>query len=314
MSLIGYKTQFQEISGIKYAYHLIENTGPTILLLHGYPDTSYSFRHLVPVLVKHGYQIVTVDNAGFGLTVAPSEMHCFTLKTAADNAVLLLNSLRIRQFYVLGHDWGSKIAQNVLWRYPKQVLGCICVSVPFQSPMREQKTLEQVAKDVPSLGYQLFLASGIGSKDRTDASLDNYLKMVLTKGGSKKLFDLKTKPPPIDETLVSRQEFDICVKALEKTLDQTRFWYASHEHNCINDMEFLKQHPKLHIKHHCLFIGGSNDPALPPSMWQRQHRLFEEGKLQQVSLPAGHWILWEKPQECAQLILEYLSISNKAKL
>ena len=82
--------------------------GETVVLLHGIPQTSYEWRHIIPDLAKH-YQVIAPDLRGLGLTSKPG--FGYDKKTMAEDIWELLHDhLGLDTFYAVGHDWGGPVA------------------------------------------------------------------------------------------------------------------------------------------------------------------------------------------------------------
>lgn len=163
MSNPAYKTHFLQIGNIKYAHHYehpdqghvdcpndcrpdgmrtTENTAvnactdncngghsQTIVLIHGYPDTSYTFRHLMPHLLACGYTVIAPDSAGFGNTVADNVESNYSVKQNAVLVAKLCEAYSIKRVVLVGHDFGSVVAQSVLHWFPDLVTAICCISV-----------------------------------------------------------------------------------------------------------------------------------------------------------------------------------------
>lgn len=95
-------------------------TKATILLVHGFPQTSYQFRHALPLLAAEGYRCIAPDYRGAGGS-SKSEMD-FSKATMADDIIQLLESLHITEpIHLVGHDIGGMIAFLLAHRYPNLV-------------------------------------------------------------------------------------------------------------------------------------------------------------------------------------------------
>src|SRR3954464_4045819 len=84
--------------------------GPVVLLVHGFPESWYSWRHQLPALAAAGYRAVAIDVRGYGRSSKPAEIDEYRLvRLVADN-VGVLDALGEQSAVVVGHDWGSPIA------------------------------------------------------------------------------------------------------------------------------------------------------------------------------------------------------------
>ena len=315
MSNPVYPTHYFKDDKLELAYHYENSKSKQLIVLcHGYPDTSYTWRHLMPILLKQGYAVLCADQAGYGKTNSPDGIEYYSLKFAASNLVRLLDHLGIGSAIWIGHDFGSPIVQNVYLYYPQYVRGLVALSVPFQAPKRLPfRTLEQVCEQLPNLSYQLFLAQSTSYKVIESIGIDVYLMQLYQAG--KSTFDL-SREASLDTRLISPQEFKLYCDLFTKTsFKGPNQWYSAHEINYMNEVEWMRGKPPPQIRVPALFIGGELDAALPPSMWTRQERLFSASRLLTAkSLVAGHWLLWEQPRQVESILLDWLSslaLNNK---
>lgn len=112
--------------------HLVEQgAGPLVLLVHGFPESWYSWRHQLPALAAAGFRAVAVDVRGYGRSAKPREPEAYRmLRLVADN-VAVVHALGERTATVVGHDWGSPIAANTALLRPDVFTAVGLLSVPY---------------------------------------------------------------------------------------------------------------------------------------------------------------------------------------
>jgi pimeloyl-ACP methyl ester carboxylesterase len=108
-----------------------EGAGPLVLLLHGFPESWYSWRHQLPALAAAGFRVVAPDQRGYGGTDAPQAIEDYDILHLADDAVGLLDSLGERQAVVVGHDWGAPVAWHCALLHPERFRAVAALSVPY---------------------------------------------------------------------------------------------------------------------------------------------------------------------------------------
>lgn len=94
--------------GTKYAYIHIpaaDSKKPTFLLLHGFPSTSYDWRHVVPLLEELGCGIIAPDLLGYGDSDKPVDIEAYSLKRMANQIIDLVIGEGLEQVIGVGHDW-----------------------------------------------------------------------------------------------------------------------------------------------------------------------------------------------------------------
>ncbi|TXG63396.1 hypothetical protein EZV62_010390 [Acer yangbiense] len=106
-------------------------TGPVVLLLHGFPELWYSWRHQLIYLSSRGYRTIAPDLRGYGDTDAPPSVTSYTAFHIVGDLVGLLDKLGIEQVFLVGHDWGAMVAWYFCMFRPVRVKTLVNLSVPF---------------------------------------------------------------------------------------------------------------------------------------------------------------------------------------
>lgn len=89
---------------------LEQGEGPLVLLCHGWPELSYSWRHQIPAIAAAGFHVVAPDMRGFGRTSAPAEIDAYSIFDTVGDMVALVAALGEKQAIIVGHDWGAPVA------------------------------------------------------------------------------------------------------------------------------------------------------------------------------------------------------------
>ncbi|WP_348717188.1 alpha/beta hydrolase [Tenacibaculum sp. 190130A14a] len=92
----------------------------TMVILHGYPTSSYDYYKVLPELIKH-YRVIIHDHLGFGFSDKPLN-YSYSLIEQADVALLLWKQLGLKNITLLAHDYGTSVATEIIARHHKQLL------------------------------------------------------------------------------------------------------------------------------------------------------------------------------------------------
>jgi pimeloyl-ACP methyl ester carboxylesterase len=106
-----------------------EGDGPTVLLVHGFPDSSWLWRHQVPVLTAAGFRVIAPDLRGFGESDRPEAVEAYGLAHSVADLVAVLDALGIERARVVGHDWGAVVAWLLAATAPERVERLVAMSV-----------------------------------------------------------------------------------------------------------------------------------------------------------------------------------------
>ena len=105
-------------------------SGKPVVLLHGWPDSSYLWRNQIPFLVANGFRAVAPDQRGFGRSDRPEGVAAYSLQNAVADLVGILDALGIDKADIVAHDWGSAVAWLTAATHPNRVRRLVVLSVP----------------------------------------------------------------------------------------------------------------------------------------------------------------------------------------
>ncbi len=308
-----------EANGIRI--HLAEQgEGPLVLMVHGFPESWYSWRHQLPALAGAGYRAVAMDVRGYGRSSKPTAVEDYRMVLKVADVVGVVAALGGGPATIIGHDWGAPIAWNSALLRPDLFRGVAGLSVPyaaphgpsrpssgmramagenefyieyFQQPGRAETEIEQ---DVRSwlLGFY-WCASG---------DIDNGPNIAMVDRGrtlKEKFVYPETMPAWLTET-----DLDVYTREFEYS---GFFGPLSRYRNVDRDWEDLAAFADRPITIPALFVGGSKDG---PTIWGASAiARFGETlpKLHQSVIldGCGHWVQQERADETNALLLDFLA-------
>ncbi len=123
-----------EVTANALRFHLVdEGAGAPVVLLHGFPDTSYLWRHQVAALAGAGYRAIAPDLRGRGKSERPTQVEDYRLTTIVADVAAIMDALGVERAHVIGHDWGAATAWLVASLKPERVDRLIVASVGHPS-------------------------------------------------------------------------------------------------------------------------------------------------------------------------------------
>jgi pimeloyl-ACP methyl ester carboxylesterase len=112
--------------------HVAEaGTGPAVLLLHGFPESWYSWRRQLPALAAAGFHAVAPDLRGYGHTDAPADVAGYSLRNNLADLTGLLDALGMATAAVVGHDQGATLAWAGAQLHPRRFPAVVALGVPY---------------------------------------------------------------------------------------------------------------------------------------------------------------------------------------
>jgi len=125
----------REVTAGGLKFHLAEHgpaDGPLVLLLHGFPEFWWSWRHQLVALGDAGFRAVAPDLRGYGASDKPPRG--YDAYTLSDDVAGLVRALGARDAYVVGHDWGGYLGWTTATMHPRLVRSLAVLSIPH--PLR----------------------------------------------------------------------------------------------------------------------------------------------------------------------------------
>jgi pimeloyl-ACP methyl ester carboxylesterase len=159
---------FIQVNGIRLHY-VEEGQGELVILLHGFPEFWYGWRHQIPVLSKQ-YRIVAPDMRGYNLSNKPTQVSDYKIEILAADIAALITALGAEKAIVVGHDWGAAVAWAVAAFHPEVVSKLAILNVPHPNEMKrafEEFNFSQIRKSWYILFFQIpFLPERIVGSER----------------------------------------------------------------------------------------------------------------------------------------------------
>ncbi|HUQ74192.1 MAG TPA: alpha/beta hydrolase [Burkholderiales bacterium] len=127
----------EAVNGLRMHYLEAGERGrPAVLLLHGFPELSYSWRKVMPALAEAGFHVIAPDQRGYGETTGwdgryDGELDAYRMLNLVEDAAQLLSRLGIATAHVVGHDFGSPVAAYCAMTRPQIFRSLVLMSAPF---------------------------------------------------------------------------------------------------------------------------------------------------------------------------------------
>lgn len=284
----------------------------SLVLVHGWPDLWFGWRHQIGPLAKK-YRVIALDLRGFGRSSKPKEVTKYGAKNITSDLARLLDILEIPQAVFIGHDWGGSIVWRMCLYQPDRVLAVAGICTPYLPPTQELVDLDELVKRAPQFEYMKFLAQSETAAKLLDSVPRRFFTIIFRqhheRAGGVSVVDLiknvATSDHPVytaKSDLLTDDELDF----YEREYQQSGFqaccnYYATRALDLENERGL-----SMFIKHKALYIGARNDPVLKPEMAAHMPQLMPNLSMKVIE-EAGHWVLWEQPDQVSDTLLEWLA-------
>jgi len=258
---------------------------PPVILLHGFPEFWYGWRHQIPALAAAGYRVLAPDQRGYNLSEKPDGLDAYTLDTLAADVIGLMDATGRDRVYLIGHDWGAAVAWWTALKYPERVEKLVILNVPHPAVMVEMlsKSRRQMLKSwyigyfqIPRLPeWLLGLGNGYG-----------LTNMMFAASG----------PNALNDADIAQYQ---AAWAQPGALTAMLNWYRS----------LVQQRPEmpadLRIRVPTRILWGEKDIALVPELADASAALCDDVHI--VRFPnASHFVQHDEPAAVNAAILEFL--------
>jgi len=151
---------FVDSDGVKLHY-VTSGKGPLVVLLHGFPDFSYTWRDQMPALAKH-FQVVALDLRGFNKSDQPKGVENYKMDKLVGDVAAVLAHFKQEKATIVGHDWGGAIAWRFAMQFPEKTERLVILNLPH--PKGFIRELVNNRQQQESSEYaRMFLQPGIAS-------------------------------------------------------------------------------------------------------------------------------------------------------
>ena len=296
---------------------------PVIVLAHGWPESSHSWRHQIDPLVEAGWRVLVPDQRGYSSSSAPREVEAYGSDLLSADLIALLDDVGARTATFVGHDWGALVVWDLARLHPDRVAGLINVSVPYTPwPMKPTDLFRAMYED--RFFYMLYFQTVGPAEDELDADVEHTMRTVMwiASGEMSPTPDAPGDLPPmagtglldawalgqdIPDGLPEWLEEADFRRYVEQFTESGFFGPISWYRNLDADWELTKDLPAPAAP--SAFIGGSRDMVIAHRMdyVESMATVLPDYRGHWIIDGPGHWTQQEAPTEFNVALLEALS-------
>jgi pimeloyl-ACP methyl ester carboxylesterase len=301
-------------------FTLEQGSGPLVVLCHGWPELSYSWRRQIPAIADAGYHVVAPDMRGYGQTTAPADIAAYSIFDLVGDMVALVAALGEKHAVIVGHDWGAPVAWHAALFRPDIFTAVAGLSVPppFRSRGRPLDSLRE--SGITNFYWQYFQTPGVAERE-FERDVAVTMQRLLGRGfsdpatslfvedGKGFLGDISaSRPLP---AWLSEADLAQFTAAYQKSGFRGGLnWYRNIDRNW--DLTAPWQDARIHQP--SLFIAGSNDSVITGLIGAKRvselNRVLPNLKGKLIIDGAGHWVQQERADEVNAALIAFLKESR----
>ena len=307
-------TEFIDSGEIRMAVHEL-GAGPPVILLHGFPELAFSWRHQLPALAAAGYRAIAPDMRGYGGTDKPGQVADYTVQKLIGDVIGLMDALKLARALIVGHDWGALVGWQMCLLAPERMAGYVALNIPFfKRPPINPVTLMRLR-----FGKKFYIVNFQDSDEADRRFAEDprrFIDMLMrirridrqvpgpkrSKRRPLSLLEMLDSEEPGGEPLLTESELDYYARAFSAGgFTGPINWYRNFKHNWKSTRGVAQK-----ISVPTLFVGATNEivvgrrqiEAMKPHVSDLEIHMIED---------CGHWSQQEKPAEVNAVMLDWMA-------
>lgn len=272
-----------------------QGAGPPVILLHGFPELAYSWRHQMPALAGAGFRAIAPDQRGYGGSSKPAATEAYSLHHLVGDVIALADALDLDDFHLVGHDWGGIVAWSVAVMYPDRLRTVTSLNTPYRGWCCGFPKLS-VLDDKPRqrFAYVLRFQEPGTEEARFEADPERWLRTTFGALAA-------------DTGFMSPNEFAVYLDAFtSEGISGPLNWYRNIDRNA-DAVADLADTP---IPVPTLMLTADFDPVLPARLADGMERWVPDLTVSAIT-GSGHWTQQEQPEQVNAVLIRFLKSNEQ---
>jgi pimeloyl-ACP methyl ester carboxylesterase len=273
--------------------------GPPVVLIHGFPELWYSWRHQLRDLAAAGFHAIAPDMRGYGGTDRPARVEDYDAATLAGDVVALMGAFGHERFAVAGHDWGANVAWELARRHPEQVSVVAGLSVPFV-PRAPAPPIAIFRRHAGEDFYMVWFQEPGVAEAALERDVMRTLRTteVWDAGWAQRDTDSPRRPE-----FWSEEDEELYVSTFSRTgFTGGLNWYRNIDRNWERSADIAERR----IEQPALFLTGERDPLRRFMPAEAMDGWVTDLRESIVVDGAGHWVQQQAPEAVSEALVRFL--------
>lgn len=311
--------RFTQSNGVRLAVYE-SGDGPPVILLHGFPEIAFSWRHQVAALAEAGYRAIAPDQRGYGRSSVPQDVEAYAMEELAADIIGLMDAAEIESAAIVGHDWGALLAWHLALTAPARVERLAILNVP----LTPRPPVDPIRIFRKRFGDEYYIVN-FQDSDEADRLFERdpgrvidrlFRKNQLPRAAFDKLPDDMKSISLIRTVMAPEASGDPLLTDIERAVYVDAFarsgftgpinWYRNWTKNWERQATI-----EIRVDLPTLFIGAVDDIVIPLALIEGMRPLVKNLRIEMLE-PCGHWSQQERPAEVSRLLLSFLGEGQDA--
>ncbi|MBI1340824.1 alpha/beta fold hydrolase [bacterium] len=300
----------------------VQGDGPLVLMVHGWPESWYSWRHQMEPIARAGYTAAAIDVRGYGGSDRPHPVEAYAMAHMVGDLQAVADQLGGGRAILIGHDWGAPIVWNSALVDPRRFTAVAGLSIPHMGRGKEPfiSLAKKLFTDQGRFFYMAYFQDEGPAEAECEADVRGALRRIYysisgdapdgswpmnKKHGDPLLLGL-VDPDPFPGWMTPA-DLDYFVGEFERSGFRGPF---NRYRNFERDFAWSEPFKDRQIEQPALFISGTRDMGTRmggPDWDSRMKLQYRDLRGVHMLDGCGHWTQQERPQEVNRLLLDWLS-------
>jgi haloacetate dehalogenase len=261
--------------------------GDPVVMVHGWPESSYTWEPVSPFL-SGKFRVIAPDLRGLGDSERTLNEELYQKRELAKDVIEILDALHIKDIFLVGHDWGGNVVQEMAFAVPERIKKLVLMNFPILSNSAGNEKAAQVIMSQGSVAlmYQYFQQQKGLPEAMIKGNEDVWIRWCFSGSGG-------AFPPEMIE------EYIRCYK-----IEDTPVTGANYYRNMRRDRKRWRELSGRKLPMPTLYIYGNKDRVVIPEYLTGMESSFDQVEVQQID--AGHFVHEEYPEQVGRLIKDFL--------
>ncbi len=278
----AWRDEYLISNGVRLHY-VTQGEGPLMLMLHGFPEFWYSWRHQIPKFAKD-YKVVALDLRGYNESEKPQQQSAYMMRELIKDVEGVIKGLGYDRCILVGHDWGGAIAWCFAYAHPEMVERLIVMNIPHPAKFAEGlRTPVQLMRSWYAFFFQLPM-----------------LPEFLIELSDYQLIEFALKGMAVDKSAFTQADIDAYKNAAAKPGALTAM--INYYRNAF--LSFQQQEWTL-LNVPTLMIWAEEDAALGKELTYGTEEYVKNFQIRYIA-NCSHWVQQERPELVNQYICDFL--------
>ncbi|MFQ4146112.1 alpha/beta hydrolase [Chlorogloeopsis sp. ULAP02] len=282
---VTWKHDYIITNGVKLHY-VTQGEGPLMLMLHGFPEFWYSWRHQLPEFAKY-FKVVAVDLRGYNDSDKPKQQSAYVMDEFIKDVEGLIKGLGYEKCVLVGHDWGGAIAWCFAYAHPEMIEKLIVLNIPHPAKFSEGlRTPQQLLKSFYMFLFQL-----------------PWLPELVIQSADYQAIETAFKGMAVNKSTFTQADIDAYKDAAAKRGALTamlNYYRNVFQQKILNPNWGILEVPTL-------MIWGENDTALGKELSYGTEAYVRDLQIRYIP-NCSHWVQQEKPELVNEYMREFLGL------